>query len=706
MLKKFVLLLLVFILSACNFPTRQTPRFEETLQAGLVQTAAALTAIAPFEKPVPQFVAPVVQVPVEQAPVAAPPAVQPAHSFVPVSQTGLPVVTVSVNTNCRSGPARAYSMLGWLLVGEQAVVVGHNQRLNYLVIQNPRGEGNCWLWGQYATVFGDLNTVPHVEFPFTTPGVPVTGPAYLSVSVITNCRSGPAAQYPIQGVLQPGQFAPVLGRDPTSTWWLIQHPGSIGQCWVWGGYAQISGNVAAIPVIPITAPTPPPPAPTVPFLAVSVNTNCRVGPSTQDPIVHYLLVGQYAFVLGRNFDASWWLIQNPNQPGLNCWVWGRYATLWGDFGSIPVIPPTGVTPVPPTPIPPTPVPPTPIPPVTPIPEAPFLMVSVNTACRNAPSPRFPVVGTLQVGQQAFIYGRNTLGDWWYVQLPTFPEVQCWVWGQYAAIYGDTSQVPVLPVAGLALTPEADPPQQVAPPPVAPQLDPTPIVPQQPAVPGAQPIVPNAPAVLTTPTPGQLQLPQIAPDSPFFPFFENWAPTLAPPEIIVRPVGPTPGAAIEPVLPPPAPVIVEPPPIIQPTPLPPVVQPFVVQTPVPVIPTPLPPLPVQPGGVPGAEECIVVNQTIPFGQEFAAGTPFEARWTVLNTGAAAWNPGEVNATYFAGDVLHTTAQAPLTQAVLSGGLIDISVPMVAPPVSQSYSTAWAITRGAQVLCNLVVVIEVQ
>jgi uncharacterized protein YgiM (DUF1202 family) len=143
MLKKFVLLLLVFILSACNFPTRQTPRFEETLQAGLVQTAAALTAIAPFEKPVPQFVAPVVQVPVEQAPVAAPPAVQPAHSFVPVSQTGLPVVTVSVNTNCRSGPARAYSMLGWLLVGEQAVVVGHNQHLNYLVIQNPRGEGNC-----------------------------------------------------------------------------------------------------------------------------------------------------------------------------------------------------------------------------------------------------------------------------------------------------------------------------------------------------------------------------------------------------------------------------------------------------------------------------------------------------------------------------------------------------------------------------------
>jgi uncharacterized protein YraI len=289
MLRKFVLLLLVFILSACNFPTRQQPFTQETLQAGFVQTAAALTAAAPLETLAPPLIDPQFQQPLPAAPLPAAqvpgiqqPLAQPAVYAPPVFQTGLPVVTVGLNTNCRSGPARMYTLLGWLLVGEQAVVVGQNQRLNYWVIQNPRGPGTCWLWGQFATVHGDLSQVPHIEFPAATPGVPVTGPPFLSVTVLTNCRTGPGPQFPILGVLQTGQSAYILGRDAPGIWWLIQHPASIGNCWVWGGYARITGNIAGIPITgPVPIP-PPPPTPVPPaghFLAVSVNSNCRIGPS-------------------------------------------------------------------------------------------------------------------------------------------------------------------------------------------------------------------------------------------------------------------------------------------------------------------------------------------------------------------------------------------------------------------------------------------
>jgi uncharacterized protein YraI len=457
---------------------------------------------------------------------------------------------------------------------------------------------------------------------------------------------------------------------------------------VWGGYAFLGGNIAAVPVIPVSGPTPlppAPPAPVTPVLGVSVITNCRVGPSPQNPIVNYLRVGQYAPVLGRTYDAAWWLIQNPNQPGLSCWVWGKYATLWGDFGSIPVI-----TPLPPTPVPPTPIPPTPVPP-TPIAGLPYLTVSVNTNCRNAPSPRYPAVGTLLAGQLATIYGRNTPGDWWYVQLPTFPEVQCWVWGQNASVFGDTSQVPILPVAAaLGLTSEPDPPDQFLPQvpqeqPLVP-LQPTdqPVIPEQPQ---GQPIIPNAPQLLTTPEPQPL--PQINPIFPSLPLLGTPVATLAPPEVVVEPALPTPTQ-----------FPFQPAPIIQATPVPPVIQPLE-----PVLSTPIPPALIQPGAS-GAEECIVLNQAVPFGQIYSANTPFEARWTVLNTGSTTWNPGGVSARYLSGEVLHTSAEVPLLQPVLPGSIVDISVPLTAPASPQSVSTGWAITRGTQTLCNLIVAIEVR
>jgi hypothetical protein len=94
-----------------------------------------------------------------------------------------------------------------------------------------------------------------------TPSVPM-----ISVSVATNCRSGPGKAYPIEGALLVGEVAQVLGRDPTGEYWYIPNPDHAGDyCYVWGEYATLTGYIGSVPVLtPPPTPLPtatPPPAP-------------------------------------------------------------------------------------------------------------------------------------------------------------------------------------------------------------------------------------------------------------------------------------------------------------------------------------------------------------------------------------------------------------------------------------------------------------
>ena len=81
----------------------------------------------------------------------------------------VPLVSVSVATNCRVGPGKVYDRVGALQVGEVAEVVGRNEAGNYWYIRNPRqSNGLCWLWGEYATVTGSFASLP-VYTPPPTP---------------------------------------------------------------------------------------------------------------------------------------------------------------------------------------------------------------------------------------------------------------------------------------------------------------------------------------------------------------------------------------------------------------------------------------------------------------------------------------------------------------------------------------------------------
>jgi len=79
-----------------------------------------------------------------------------------------PMVSVSVNTNCRTGPGSAYEIVGGLLVGEQAQVVMRSSIPDFVLIELPDGSGQiCWLWMQYGTQTGDISSLPEATPPPT-----------------------------------------------------------------------------------------------------------------------------------------------------------------------------------------------------------------------------------------------------------------------------------------------------------------------------------------------------------------------------------------------------------------------------------------------------------------------------------------------------------------------------------------------------------
>lgn len=113
-------------------------------------------------------------------------------------------------------------------------------------------------------------------FPTSTPELPTLTPTItltptplftstplvpqITVSVATNCRVGPGKVYDRVGALLVGQASEVVGRDYAGTYWYIRNPNQPnGFCWLWGEYATVTGNFAALPVFtPPPTPTPMP----------------------------------------------------------------------------------------------------------------------------------------------------------------------------------------------------------------------------------------------------------------------------------------------------------------------------------------------------------------------------------------------------------------------------------------------------------------
>jgi hypothetical protein len=64
------------------------------------------------------------------------------------------LISVTLDTNCRSGPGEDYSRLGFLFTGEKGIVIGWDGVGDYYVIKNPQGGADCWVWSRFAVIEG------------------------------------------------------------------------------------------------------------------------------------------------------------------------------------------------------------------------------------------------------------------------------------------------------------------------------------------------------------------------------------------------------------------------------------------------------------------------------------------------------------------------------------------------------------------------
>jgi hypothetical protein len=77
------------------------------------------------------------------------------------------------------------------------------------------------------------------------------------------------------------------------------------------------------------------------------------------------------------------------------------------------------------------------------PSIPKVSVSVQTNCRSGPGSVYGVLGYFGVGETAEVVGRTSSNDYWVIKLPSNPSITCWIWGQYAAVSGSTTGIPII-----------------------------------------------------------------------------------------------------------------------------------------------------------------------------------------------------------------------------------------------------------------------
>jgi len=176
--------ILVLLALACNLPASQQVAPPATSPGGNAdiigtQTALALTQAALESNPNPNP-----NTPQESSPEATGTATS-TPTITPTGTPTTPMVSVSVGTNCRTGPGIAYEYLTALLVGEKAEVVGKYTSVSppYWIIK--KGSITCWLWGEYATVEGNVAGLSEmIPPPSPTPtytATPTTPPGDLSI---------------------------------------------------------------------------------------------------------------------------------------------------------------------------------------------------------------------------------------------------------------------------------------------------------------------------------------------------------------------------------------------------------------------------------------------------------------------------------------------------------------------------------------------
>jgi hypothetical protein len=166
-------LFILLILSGCGlFTSQQEVDTEDTVNTSVAETLAVISAaetisaqtLAALEETGEAIITEEEATPV---PPTETPTDLPTATIAFTATSSVPMVQVSENTNCRTGPGAIYDWVSILLIGQEAEVIARSADGSYWVIQKPGGAGSCWLWGFYATVKGPTASLPVWDAPPT-----------------------------------------------------------------------------------------------------------------------------------------------------------------------------------------------------------------------------------------------------------------------------------------------------------------------------------------------------------------------------------------------------------------------------------------------------------------------------------------------------------------------------------------------------------
>ncbi len=170
---RFFVFSTLLVTSACNLPQSQTGR----ASAGLDETSIAATVAAQVTQALLKTATPSPSA-TPQPPTAtatASPTVTPTYSP--------PLLKINENTNCRSGPGEAYTVLVVLKSGQSVDIVGRGPQ-GYWVVKMPGKNDSCWAWGEFATASGSTHALAEVTPPPTATAAPPAAPRGLTYDFV------------------------------------------------------------------------------------------------------------------------------------------------------------------------------------------------------------------------------------------------------------------------------------------------------------------------------------------------------------------------------------------------------------------------------------------------------------------------------------------------------------------------------------------
>lgn len=150
--------------------------------------------------------------------------------------------------------------------------------------------------------------------PTLTPIPPTPTPVKISVQVtaeLANCRFGPGTVYMTLNEIRSGRLLTAVGRNDTSTWWMVEDPINPGGfCWVAAEVTEARGDVSQLAIVP------------APFVSIT-KVNLRVEPNR-------IVVKCNEFPQTVFFEAA----ITANGPTLLTWQWEASTGVTSDVGTL------------------------------------------------------------------------------------------------------------------------------------------------------------------------------------------------------------------------------------------------------------------------------------------------------------------------------------------------------------------------------------